>query len=1476
MPSNTRSKHAEEFPEIDDPESLLTQPKRSGGYLSKNDDFDLNDDIQPATAPDEQNNTLLKIKQLELEIRKMQLEKDIGQARDAKGTETIKVDDFITDWIDPESRTGKQISAFQERAKQISRGPILNDGKDWRQWKDHMINHAKQAGVERLLMNGGSPTTESRKAIWKACNQWLYNHLWNHISHRGKHHFTQPPGMVAADLWQILHATFAERTQTTRCRLMKEMRDLRVTREIGGNRGFIERIMAIRHDFEQLKCPLPDYAYFDIVMIGVSRHWKEILQTKLDATEDGFEQPDGDFPGTMRELLSRMPLHGESDHSDSYQKSFHTKKTESDEKPNAETPRPHVRGRHEKSTSSTCTYCHKSGHTDSRCFKKHPELAPTRRHNETKNDADVSSDVEVSKAYNVTPSNARSQNEWVLDSGSGTHATPQSLDDSSSEATVLRMANGGLSHATSTGLKRLTLDNATINLRSTHHVPNLETNLVSLGQLVRDGWTFRQFSSEGFEGICLESADKTMSFEAILNDDNIYVIRPNTGYPIYAVCNDEVRPASEGVVMVQSQRYDGPNPRTDTMDNWHRRWAHLSARSILKLAADPRLGIKIKGPKEITFCETCQKVKQTTKPFSPATRTTQPGSRIFFDIVGGGTTLGTEEIVSLGGSKYTLIATDDATRYRWLFLLRDRSQARIVIPWLVKHIDSSTGRKVAFLHADGAKEFTSKELTDFFDSRGIKFENTIPYTSQQNGTAERANRTIMERTRSLLFDSGLPQHLWGEAAVAAIIITNTAPTSTKLYGCRREREPLTPFEAWTGLQSDCNWLIKWGSDAWEHHKTNSKLAERSRKFKLVGWEGTHIFRLWDPENNTIHRARDVVFNEHLQATPAMAMEKMSAEAPILDVIDPLTWECPIAYHMKRHFPEKVKDLANGDFDSIPESSLMMNEQRVISNDAQEDESEDNIISEENDIPETLMDAKRSKDWHHWDRAMKEEIAKLEAMGTYTIVEKPKTTDARILTGKWVFDRKRDNKGRTLRFRARWVVRGCLQRQGIHYDATYAAVVNGVTTRAMIALTAARQYKVIVIDYISAFLNGKLPADHALYMTLPAGHKHARGDKNMVAFLRQSLYGLKQAARVWYFTVTDHLKEIGFLVSKYDAGLFFHQHRRIWITLHVDDSRIIAEHQHDAEWAKSQIASRFEIRDITTCTRYLGMEIKETDENICISQGRYIEEILNEFNMTECKPATTPMETGLKIDTSVTATTDDSKDKSLATNYRKCIGCLQYLVTTTRPDITFAVNYLSRFNSCPNNQAWQALKRILRYLRRTRNDGIAYPKRQSEDLTPVAYSDSDWAGSDPTFKSTSGYVIFMNGAPVSWRSMRQNSVSKSTTEAEYIAASETACELLWLKDMLEDAKLTEPSSSRLNTSQLFVDNRAAIDLAHSEAINRRSRHIEVRHHILRDWVQKGEINLEYVPTEANKADGFTKPLSKDLFQKYVDRICTRPS
>lgn len=277
-------------------------------------------------------------------------------------------------------------------------------------------------------------------------------------------------------------------------------------------------------------------------------------------------------------------------------------------------------------------------------------------------------------------------------------------------------------------------------------------------------------------------------------------------------------------------------------------------------------------------------------------------------------------------------------------------------------------------------------------------------------------------------------------------------------------------------------------------------------------------------------------------------------------------------------------------------------------------------------------------------------------------------------------------------------------------------------------------------------------------------------------------------------------------------------------------------------------------------------------DIKISQEGYIDALLREFGMEDSDPVRAPMDPDFRLSPHQPSSPDILDETFTPSLYRKALGSLQFLVSSTRADIAFPVNYLSRFNSSSPPVAWQAVKRIFRYLKRTLDLGITF-KNGVPDLKPYTYTDSDRAGADPAYRSTLDYVVLIAGSPVSWRSQRQASVSKSTTQAEYIAASEAACELIWLANLLIHAGVLDEdhSQSPIRSSYLFIDNKGAIDLAQTDVINRQSRHIEVKYHLLRYMIDKQEIIPQHVLSADNIADGFTKPLGWIKFSDFLSKL-----
>jgi len=272
---------------------------------------------------------------------------------------------------------------------------------------------------------------------------------------------------------------------------------------------------------------------------------------------------------------------------------------------------------------------------------------------------------------------------------------------------------------------------------------------------------------------------------------------------------------------------------------------------------------------------------------------------------------------------------------------------------------------------------------------------------------------------------------------------------------------------------------------------------------------------------------------------------------------------------------------------------------------------------------------------------------------------------------------------------------------------------------------------------------------------------------------------------------------------------------------------------------------------------LGLQINQSDKGIFISQSKYVKEFLKKFGMEDSKPVCTPMVTGYKL-----SKTDESP-KTNKKKYSSMIGGLLYL-TQTRLDIMHVVCLVARFQADPRESHVMAVKRILRYLKGTPDHGLWYPK--DNDFTLSAYTDVDWAGDVDDRKSKSGGALFLGNRLVSWLSKKQDSISLSTAEEEYIAATCCCTQVLWMKHTLKDIRVVYE-----DLVTIFCDNISAINISKNLVMHSRTKHISIRYHFLREKVTENEVKLEYVSTKDQIVDIFTKPLPKDTFEYLREEL-----
>jgi hypothetical protein len=455
--------------------------------------------------------------------------------------------------------------------------------------------------------------------------------------------------------------------------------------------------------------------------------------------------------------------------------------------------------------------------------------------------------------------------------------------------------------------------------------------------------------------------------------------------------------------------------------------------------------------------------------------------------------------------------------------------------------------------------------------------------------------------------------------------------------------------------------------------------------------------------------------------------------------------------------------------------------------------------------------------------------------------------------KWIYKLKFHPDGSISKYKARLVAKGFLQKPGIDFTEIFAPVARIETVRLVVAIANHFDWEIAQLDVKSAFLNGKL--EEEVYIEQPQGFV-AKGKEDCVLKLDKALYGLKQAPRAWNLRIDEFLSKNGYSKCTVEHGIYVKgtSHNRLCIVcLYVDDLLITGSSKEEIDKLTKLLSSEFDMTNLGSLKYFLGLEFTKTSCGILIHQKKYVSDILKRFNMVNCNPANTPMETASSLN-------EDNEGKSVnSTHYKQIVGSLRY-ACNSRPDICHSVGIVSRFMQSPKLSHMQAVKRILRYLQGTIDYGVLYTKAEEDQKRLIGYCDSDWSGDKVERKSTMGYVFTLFNCPISWSSKKQTVVALSTCEAEYISACNAACQGIWLQSLLQEMKIDVD-----HEVELMIDNKSAINLAKNPIAHGRSKHIETKFHFLRDQVTKGKIKLSYCNTNDQMADVLTKPLKIERFR-----------
>ena len=1238
-----------------------------------------------------------------------------------------------------------------------------------------------------------------------------------------------------------------------------------------------------------------------------------------------------------------------------------------------------------------CSFCERPGHLEATCYalaraKERPErwLRPL----DQEGAYTPPTHVETMAASSVAPTTVSlpespSDLLWNCDTGATAHMTPHRhwIRNWAPLAIPIHLANNQVVYSTGVGdVLFHPSAHRPVTFTRVLHVPDLRSNLLSVLHLTSERSIEVTINKQGF----LFRKKRDLLFTASLKGKAAFL----DGHTIP----------------------DLHSALSATLDRplLHRRLAHIGSDRLERLLRDGlATGITLTSQTPLpSICTPCISGKQHRDPFPPQATHRAIGvlDRVHCDLHG------PINVTTFSGKRYWVSFIDDYSRFEWVAPLDAKSDALAAFKVFKAQAELQTGRRIKIFRDDKGGEFMSKDFESLLQASGITREHTVRATPQQNGVAERRNRTHDEGIVSMLQEAHLPKQFWGEALALHVRILNATPTSA-LSG-------VTPFEAVFKHKPDLSMLRVFGCRAFVHTGRDKRKSLDSHTTECIylGFEeGYKGFKCWNPATKKLVISRDVIFDE--SSFPGLIMPSSgqdiaimvddppepprrpirSPERPYAAPVPPRApappfvppWpplpDSPPVVHARlpeppvrppsplvppraapaprvppavprrplRAFgsepPEagpshpylrpnppprdlewyKVKPkplplppaprapspspspppappappiaplpppaphvpivlLQPSDNESSSESESESSSGSGSDSEYQEEAENARVASAlissgldflcgeagylteseawecaykavaSTTAPRTLAEAMRTPESEQWLQAARNEMQAHMDNGTWELVDLP--PGKRAMGCRWIFKVKKLADGTFERHKARVVAKGYSQRPGLDFDETFAPTTKWASLRAVLAIAAAEDLELESVDISTAYLNGVLAPEHEVYMQQPEGF--VEGGTGRACRLRKGLYGLKQGGRLWYQKLHSVLTDLGFKRIQSDASVYvweLHGHKII-MPVFVDDITIACKSKSAIQHVKDALARHFTLRDLGPISSLLGVDITRDRPNrvLQLSQRQYVIDILERFNMAECKPVSTPMEPGIRLSQSMAPSTPDEVAFMATVPYASAVGALMYLSVATRPDIAYAVGVLCRFTSNPGEPHWKACKHLLRYLQGTKDLKLTFAPSSSptSDLFTV-YSDADHGANPDNGKSTTGYVVKMGFGAINWSSKLQSIVALSTTEAEYVAAVSAGSDAIWTRHFLSELGYDSLSTP----SPLRVDNQSAIAVARNPEHHGRMKQLDLRHFWLRDYVALGVLRVDYIPTEQQAADSLTKALAR---------------
>jgi hypothetical protein len=1026
-------------------------------------------------------------------------------------------------------------------------------------------------------------------------------------------------------------------------------------------------------------------------------------------------------------------------------------------------------------------------------------------------------------------------------------------------------------------------DDRTVTLLNVKYCPSARDNLISESKMDKRGMEIRRKNGK----VTIKKLNGEIAIEGTLRH-GLYELKCKLAPP-------SMREASVAFLAT---------PSSLNIDIWHRRLGHLGEQDIRHLARHKMVtGLQLDPNDKLGPCDGCAKGKHPQAPFPKSgTRAKAVLDRLHMDLQG-------PFDVSIAGYRHVLAVVDDHSRKGWKEYLKKKSDAPEAIENLVTQLETLTERKVKIVRSDRGGEFIGKESVDWLKSKGITHETSAPDTHQQNGVAERFNRTTHEHALALLYDAGMNRSFWVEAHEYASDVRNRSPTAAL--------KRITPDEVFFGRKPDVSDLRIFGSKCHVRipPEKRTKLDAHSIDGIFCGLErNSKAYKIWIPSKRRFMSSRDVIVYEKVKPVndldepsiiPARSEGVTSESAPSINPDrlekenqtdshqpEPITSTAPsipqpqprrttrvsrptwIQSASNKQMQEKLTKKAHAK--AIREARTKRQtpcQPKAASPAAAPDPEEVAPTTSQSEVAElaylaaygpdtplSFYEATKSREADLWWQAMREEIEMLKERGTWIVEELPQGRKA--IGCRWTYTLKYGPDGEISRYKARLVAQGFSQIPGIDYDDTFSPTVRLDSIRILLHLSAAYGWFRGQDDVKGAFLHSDL--DHIIYMRQPEGFNDGTG--RPVRLLR-SLYGLKQASREWNSYMKSELMSINFHQINSDNAVFVRRSKTgdAILAIHVDNFMSFANSLTELEHVRDQLHKLFEMKREDP-NWLMGFLLLDDPRNgtISISHAQYIGTILKRFDMEECNAQRTPMDAKLTLSKADGPTMAEEVEEMKEYPYRELVGALIWIAHISRPDIVFAAGYLAQFNANPGKAHWTAAKRVLRYLAGTRDSSLVLGNNTSDPTVLVGFSDSDWARDVDDRRSISGYVFQLGGSTVSWASKKQPTVAASSTEGEYMALSYASKQAMWIRRFLTEIGLDQEGISM----PFHVDNAGAIELSKEARHHSRTKHIDVHHHFIRERVADNTFSISHVPSSGQLADICTKPLVPDIFFSFL--------